>query len=1045
MPERLYLTMLVCDLVGSTALSGQLDPEDYGELVARYKRMSAETIERYNGFVAQFTGDGLLAYFGYPAAHENDAERSIRAALELVRNVPLLDTSIRIAKIPPLSSRVGIHTGLVLVAPEKGSGWQVEHSVAGEAVNLTARVQTAAEPNSVYLTRETLDLVEGLFDAELVGTKALKGITRPVSLFKITGASTASHRSHNQLQRGATRLVGRSEQLATIKEVWELVQTRSSLSAVHILGQPGYGKTRLAVEFRERASSAEVNFISIGCLEIFRATPLYPIISLMRSQAALQADDTEATSLHKIHQLLQRLGSEEIEDVQLIAALLGTAAGRADPKSNPIASTPLQLKKRQFRTLILLLERLVRSRPTVIWLDDAHWLDPSSAEFLEEMCAELKHLPLLILITLRTSANCPRLPRADLAVNLDPLTLDQSVEVANSVPGARTVAPSVTREVATLSEGVPFFVEQIMISVIDRSSRATPAQSVSPRELIPLTITGTLSERLDRFPGARQVMQAAAALGRSFRSDWLAVVLCRPEDEVRRSLHVLVDEGILRRRETGSKDVYDFSHALLQRAAYESMVRPVRCDTHARIAKLLVEDGKLLQPTPSELIAHHLAAAEMYQDATQAWLVAGVDAARKSANLESVAHLEQGLALLESIPDDTARRKLEINLRAALIPPLVAIKGFAAAEVADCCQKGLSLCLSGEKSPLVFALLYGQVTWDISAGTMAQTLHHAKLFLELAERSGYEPGKVIGHRLIGMSLFAAGRPVEAYEAFTTSVGHYSADRDEAITYLFGQESKVTTEAILSLTQFYLGNVKEALNDGFHALEVADQVRHPLSTGIALGYVGGWIFGLCGAMDEVHRQARRLIRLADDHNLRAFRCFGDGFLGWSLCEQGHTEQGIALMLEAISGFEVAEWRLSVPNFLGLLADSMRRAGRYEDALDACLKARQMIEWRGERWFEPESLRIEALTRLEMDSADQTSRQLIRQSLACARQRCCPIFELRTLITFKDSFELSQEETQSTRSRIAELSHLPPVNHELIGALRARARMLPTIWH
>jgi class 3 adenylate cyclase/predicted ATPase len=1031
--------MLFCDIVGSTSLSGQLDPEDYGELVARYKRMSAETIEHYNGFVAQFAGDGLLAYFGYPVARENDAERSIRAALELVRNVPLLDTSIRSAEMPQLSSRVGIHTGLVLVAPEKGSGWQVEHSVAGEAVNLTARVQTAAEPNSVYLTRETLDLVEGLFNAEAVGTKVLKGITKPVSLFKITGVSTASHRTQNQLQRGATRLVGRREELACINEVWERVQSRSRLSVVHILGHPGYGKTRLAVEFRELKSRIEVNFISIGCLEIFRTTPLYPIVSLMRSQADLQPEDTEATRLHKIRQLLLRLGSDEIEDLQLMAALLG-ATGRTDSKSKPIASTPLQLKKRQFRTLILILEKLVRSRPTIIWLDDAHWLDPSSAEFLEEVCAELKSLPLLILITLRASANSPYLPNADLSINLGQLEFDQSVEVANSVPGARTIAPSVIKEVATLSEGVPFFVEQIMISVIDRTSRSSRAQTVSPREVIPLTIAGTLSERLDRFPGARQVMQAAAAFGRSFRVDLLAVVLRRPEDEIRSSLQVLVDEGILRSRE---KLVYDFSHTLLQRAAYESMIRPLRCDIHARIAQLLLEEDKLLQPAPSELIAHHLTAAEMYQDAVQAWLVAGVDAARKSANLESVAHLEQGLALLKSISDDAVRTRLEINLRAALIPPLVAIKGFAATEVAACCEKGLSLCLSGENSPLVFALLYGQVTWDISAGTMAQTLHHAKLFLELAERSAYEPGKVIGHRLTGMSLFAAGRPVEAYEALTTSVRHYSPDRDEAITYLFGQESRVTTEAVLSLTQFYMGNVKEALDNGFHALEVADQVRHPLSTGIALGYVGGWIFGLCGAMDEVHRQARRLIRLADDHDLRAFRCFGDGFLGWSLCQHGHLEQGIALMLEAISGFDAVGWRLSVPNFLGLLADSMRRAGRYDEALEACLKARQMIEWRGERWFEPERLRIEALIKLEMDPADQISRKLIRQSLACAKQCCCPIFELRALITLRDSFELSQEEARSVHSRIAELSHLPPANHELTSALRARAGRLSTI--
>lgn len=1037
-PQRRYLTIIFSDLVGYTELSERLDPEDLRNLQLQYQRLVLTVMERYGGFVAQFSGDGVLVYFGYPTAHENDAERAARAALELNGRLPEFNAELKMQGLQGIRIRIGIHTGLIVIGSELVSDGSRDHSIVGEAANLAARIQADAPPDSIVVSGETLELISGLFEFESLGQKRFKGITRLIPVYRITKARVGTGRTYDRGRRGITNFVGRTDAVEKIIAAWREARNKSRCRTALISGEAGVGKTRLAQEITIHPELADANILQISGHEIFSDTPLYAIETFLWRQAGLTVDDDDGARLAKLMVFFEMFELETGQNQAVIGSLLGKPPSAIDTG----ASTPFLFKRKQFEVLGALFEKMARRQPTLLWIEDAHWLDASSAELLQEIVKQLATTPALVLVTSRALPKTPIFTKADDTIELDHLDNETCFALARSMPGVEDLSDDDLARALDAADGIPLFVEYLVLSLVDQQKQP-PAATRRTNDL-PLTLAAMMSERLDRLHGGRSVVQAAACIGRAFTADFLASVLQQAPDAVAEPLHALVDAEILRINHEGLEIRFEFRHALLRRAAYESMLQSERRSVHARTVKQL-QLSDVAGPGVPELIAHHLTGAGQIEEAIKAWLYAGVNAAQRSAHIESISHLRRGLNLVSELSSPELRRQFELKLQAALIGSLTASQGPTSAALSECCHRGLSLCSEGSPTPLVFPFLFGQFTFAMCRGRIEDAAPLAENFLSLAAANSYDSGRVIGHRLMGMTLFGQGRALQAKEHLEQSINLYSAARDEAATHMFGQNTQVHSKSLLSLTLFCLGRIDESLRIGLDALEAADALRHPHSTALAQGYVGGWVFGLCGAKDQLMHEAKRLIILSDQHRLGLFRLFGSAFLGWALCQEGDFEQGSALLKQSIERLSSVDFRLSVPGLLAVLADAQRRRGELADARATCARALRFISEGSDRWIEPEVLRTEALIACASGPRDYDAiAAKFRNSIECAQRLGFPTFELRGLLSLRDFLGTKQGDS-GVDSRIGELSHLQNLPPRVADAVRSHGHNRCAVMH
>jgi class 3 adenylate cyclase len=1033
--ERRYLTIVFCDLVGYTALSEQLDPEDLRELLLRYQRCALTVVEKFGGFVASFSGDGILIYFGYPSAHENDAERAVRAALELIERVPALDVTVGHGAVPSLAIRIGVHTGIVVIGPEQGSRGRHEHGIVGEAPNLAARLKDEATPNSVVVTKETLELIAGLFESESLGARRVKGLSREIAVHKITKVVYSTSRSQRPWRTGASRMVGRQRELERLLAHWRKTAQDQRGAVVQIVGEAGVGKTRLVLELCQQPEFANATVLRMNCQELFAGTPLYPVASFLWARLGLAAEEDEAARIRRISAWLDDSGVNTPANVGIVASLLGLALSGT---AKVVAPTPLLVKPQQFAFLISLLGHRASLKPTLLWIEDAHWLDPSSAELLPELVAGVTDARVLVLLTLRSFPKGPTLPPPDDIIRLEQLEVEQSLELARSIPGADAVSADMLSRAVEASDGTPLFLEQLVLSLINQGAQ-TPALGRGHGSL-PLTLAEMMSERLDRLQGGRHVVQTAACIGRSFAPDFLGGLLEEPRAQVMEALEALVEAEILWRRLDGAGIAYEFRHALLQRVAYESIVQADRRILHARIADALKQHAGG-EPTIPEVLAHHLTAAKRPEEAIKAWREAGVSATRRSAHVEAIAHLRRGIALLDEIAQPPLRRQLELNLQASLIGPLIATQGATSDDFSATCRAGLQLAMEGEPTPLIFPFLFGQFTFAVGRGRVGESVAAAEHFLSLANHTGYDSGQVVGHRLVGMVRLHEGEAWKAKAHLERSLELYSPERDAAATDMFGQNTQIHSRSLLSLVLFCLGEVDRALEVGLDAVAAALALRHPHSTALALGYVGGWIFGLCGAKDEMGRVARHSIAVSEQHRLGAWRRYAETFLGWAFCQQGDLERGIAVIEPAIAAQEASGFYLTMSGSLAILADAKRRRGQLRSAQALCARAVTMVcEGRDARWLEPEVRRIEALVARDLNPQEPAqAAAMLKSAVECARRLGFPVFELRCLISLSEVLGEGNRDA-AVEQHIRELSHLRDLEARAIKAVAERAAAL-----
>ncbi len=775
--ERRQVTVMFSDLVGSTALSGQMDPEDLRELISAYQTCVAETVRRHGGFVAKYLGDGVLVYFGYPQAHEDDAEQAVRAGLETIAAVTALKMPV------PLQTRVGIATGLVVVGDLIGSGQAQERGIVGETPNLAARLQGVAEPNMVVIAEGTRKLLGNLFDLEDLGQKELKGIAGATRAFAALRAGSAESRFEALHASGLTALVGREEETELLLRRWSKAKGGEG-QVVLLSGEAGIGKSRLTAALLERLSGEPHTRLRYFCSPQHTDSAFYPIIGQMERAAGLSRDDTAAVRLDKLDALLAQ-SSASSQDAALFAELLSLPNDGRYPALN---LAPEQRRQKTLEAFGSQLEVLSRVRPVLMIFEDAHWTDPTSLEAFGRTVDRIRPLRVLLLATFRPEFVPPWIGRP----HVTSLTINRMAKrdvdaIIDGVAGNKPIPESVRKDIIERTDGIPLFVEEMTKAVLEAESEGSAkhlAASVpSPAHAVPASLHASLMARLDRLGSAKDVAQIGAAIGREFSHALLAAVAGKPGADLGSALDRLIAAGLLFRQGVPPQATYLFKHALVQDAAYGTLLREARRGLHARIAEVLEGQFTEIAKNQPELLARHCTEAGLTEKAAGLWGKAGQRSLERSALVEAVEQLTRAIGLIAALAPTPALRREEIKLQVALITPLLHVKGYAAPETKAAAERANLLIEQAkalgeplEDPLLLFSVLYGVWVANYIAFNGDAMRELAAQFLVLAEKQGSVVPLVVAHRIMAVSLLCTGDIVASPSAFRPSSGASQSGR-----------------------------------------------------------------------------------------------------------------------------------------------------------------------------------------------------------------------------------------------------------------------------
>ena len=690
--ERRQLTVMFCDLVGSTAMSEGLDPEDMRDVIRAYQNMVAGEVARFEGHVAKFMGDGVLAYFGWPRAHEDEAERAARSGLSILHAIAVMTTP----QGEPLAARIGIATGLVVVGDLVGEGAAQEEAVVGDTPNLAARLQALAEPGQMVVAEATRRLLGDAFDLTNLGTHTLKGISEPTTAFAVLAERSTESRFAARSTGSILPLIGRDEEIALLMERWR--QARAGEGQMVLLtGEAGIGKSRIAHSLVDALAGEEHLRISYQCSPYYTGSALYPAIHHLTLAAGLAGSDSPERKLHKLEALLRQAW----DDISIAAPLLGSLVGlreAAEARHGSPIYSPQQRRARTLEALVDWLTSLAAKTPVLFVLEDAHWIDPTTNELCEMLAESIRSVPILVVITARPAFNASWIGRAHTtALTLNHLGRGQGMSMVRHLTGGKGLPSEVLEQILAKTDGVPLFVEELTKAVIESGLVTDTGDdyvlSGSIRDLaIPASLHDSLIARLDRIPESREIAQVAACIGREFDYPLLAAVTDRPEADLQLVLDRLVEVGLVFRRGSGPGARYSFKHALVRDAAYDSLLRSRRRQLHAHIAQVLTEQFSGRAGAEPEILAYHYTKAGLIEPAIDSWLSAGRWASKQSANVEAISHLSKGLNLLAKLPETPERARWELTLQVALGPVTHATRGPGSQDTVRVYDRARELC-----------------------------------------------------------------------------------------------------------------------------------------------------------------------------------------------------------------------------------------------------------------------------------------------------------------------------------------------------------------
>lgn len=987
--EKRQLTVLFCDIVGSTVLSRQLDSEDYREVLRLYQEACAAIVHRYGGRVASCVGDGLMIYFGYPIAHENDAERAALAGLDIVEAVDGLAPKLRIGELPRLSVRVGIHTGVAVVG-EMGHGdtWDPMASV-GETPNIAARIQEQAEAGTVLVSAATERLLRRAVTTRSLGAYQLKGLAEPVELFAVTG-----ERSHRGM-RMSTPFVGRDGELDALRKRWALSASGTG-QLVLLTGEAGIGKSRLVSEFRQGIAQPH-DFWECFCSPYDQQSAFRPIIACLEAALGLRRDDPPQANLDRLKRAIASCGS--LDELLPPLATLLTLPGVEHPM--PHGMSPARQQRAVIDAVLSLIRGFARQAPMLLVIEDLQWADSSTLEFLARY-DEAALGSVLAIVTYRSDFGPTWSHRAEIGqLTLKKLAAEPAAAMVSAVSSDQPLPNHLVAEVVKRTDGVPFFIEELTrmmlqsdaIGVRDDGTVLTPPR---PAFVIPSTLRDLLTARLDGLADAKPLAQLAAVIGREFSYRSLRAISSLSEPLLNDHLRRLLEADLLEEDTAGSETIYRFKHHLLQEVAYASLLRRKSEEYHRRIAEVLENQLPETVRDRPEIIAHHYTAGGMAERAVGYWRQAGELALKRSAGMDAVSHLRRGLELLAGLPETAQRAEEEVRLQLPLGAALTAIKGYAASEVAETYSRAHELCRVLGERPQLFPILRGLQSFHMVRGPLRTAHGLGDQLLQLAKRNDDPVHLVQAHRRIGWCLFCLGEMRSGREHLERAVELYDPSRIAEHLATYGADPYTQGLVNLAWLDWSMGCAERALQRASKAVEVAREVGHPLSLVYAL-CVSVPVHQGRGEPDAAYALADESVRIASRHGFAYWEAWAGILRAWAMVRAGKLDSGLAALRQGIDMYRATGAELFLPYSLALLAEAYREIGLNDEALEILDRAHREATRIEVHFYDAEihTLQGELLQRQSRSVSGNAERCFLR-AIGVAREQGALSLELRAVL-------------------------------------------------
>jgi DNA-binding response OmpR family regulator/class 3 adenylate cyclase/predicted ATPase len=979
--ERRQVTVMSCEFVVSGPQSAQLDTEDMQTAIAACSRCCGDTVARFGGTVVHHLGHKVIASFGYPAAHEDSAERAVQSALALAAELPEL--AIGAGLLAQVC--IGIATGVVVVGSAAGSQPGGAVSLLGDTPRFAEALQGIAQPGQVIIAASTRRLVRGLFRYVDLGPLALKSFDQSLEAARVLGTGAAESRFEAWQEGGSAPLVGREEECELLRRRWRQAAEGNG-RLVLLSGEPGIGKSRLAAALIEEIKHGPHSLIRFFCSPRSSYSTLFPIVAQLERALAFAPGDTPTEKLAKLESFLRKFGFSDPEPAALMGNLLALPVADRYPVSE---LSPQKRKEKTFAVLLQWLARLAEREPLLVVFEDVHWIDPTSLEILSLVAARVAHLPIMLLVTARPEFEPPWAGDAHVtSLAMTRLSQSDVAALIGQISGGKALPTDVADQIVARADGIPLFVEELTKSVFESGA--------PDRKAVPSSLQDSLMARLDRLGEPRTVAQIGAALGREFSHELIAAATPLPREQLEAALNALVNAGIIFRRGVSPNAEYTFKHALLHDVAHGSLTRLSKQELHARIASVFEQSFPEIAAGQPERLAHHHAEAGALEKAAAYHLKAGLKALAQSAMTEAVTRLRNGLDLLSSSSAGTDERKrLELDLQLALARAMMATQGYAALGVGEAYARARELCLRLDRPPQFVTVLYGQFLHNLMRAELRQAGALAEEMLNLGVAQNHPPLTLMGRRLVGLTAFGRGD-------FATAAVHLERclnDLDPADRPFYASlaidDLRVNMMGYLSNALIHLGRLDEAHARITATLDEAQRLSHGYTLVHAL--ITACLFTWCGTeWTSLLRHVEEVLELSNRHGFTLFRAFGETFQGCALAGLGRAEEGLPILHRGLAVTRAIGQRQHLPQTLTMLAYSYGKAGQFEEGLRRLAEAEEIANTTQDRWAEAELRRVRGDLLLAMDRTIEAE-DSYRQALAVARRQGGRLWELRVSIS------------------------------------------------
>ncbi len=1033
---RRQLTVMFCDIVESMALTGRLDPEEWRDIVRTYQETCAGVIQRFGGYIAQYLGDGILVYFGYPTAHEDAAVRAVKTGLGILAQLDQMNSQLRQTErqpsfrpspkdTPQIRLRIGIHTGQVVVG-DMGAGERYEHLALGETPNIAARLQAIAKANTVVMSAAVYRLVEGFFECQTLGPHALKGKATPISVYQVIGEEGAQSRFEVALEAGLSPLIGRTEELAFLRQRWEAAKVREGQVTL-LGGEPGIGKSRLVQELKEQVAKAGEARREFRCSSYARNTAFYSVIDHLQRWLQFQGDEPEDEKFRRLETVLEGYRHLPEESISLFASLLALPLPE---RFAPLKLSPERQRQKTQEALVAWLAEEAEERPLLIVWEDLHWVDPSTLDLVQMLIERVAPLHLFVLLVFRSSEFTPPWsPRPPVhLLTLSRLERRPIEDLIAHVAQGQRLPQLLVEHIAAQTDGVPLFVEELTKTIIETGVPENGWEGTP--HTIPATLQDSLMARLDQLSRtARDVAQIGAVLGRAFSYALIRAVWPSDEQRLTRGLAQLVEAELIFQKGMLPQARWVFKHAMLQDTAYQSVLKSKRQQIHHQVADVLVKQFSDIRHQQPELVAHHYTEAGLLDQAIGFWQYAGEQAVQRSAHREGIGHFLKGLALLSELPETPDRTHRELTIQTRLGPSLMATKGYAAPEVERAYARAQELCQQLGETPHSFQVLRGLWVVHEMRAELRTARQLGEQLLALAQHLDDPDLLIEVHRALGNTLLWIGEFAHAREHLQKALALHNPEQHKALAFQYGTDPRTVCLLYETLALWVLGYPEQALQKSREALARAEEGarQHSLSLAAALNWTG-LLHQLRGEVEVTYERAVAGIAFAQQCGFPDWEMIGTIFRDWATAAQSYNEMPVEQLQKMIVAWCATGAELLRPYFLGLLAEQYGKIGRSEKGLALLDEALAVVNTSAERFSEAELYRLRGELLLVRDAnrlSAQTSTPrsnseaegCFQKALFVARQQGAKSWELRAATSLAQQW-CKQDKRESARRVLTE---------------------------